>query len=208
MVEAVYVEEGAPDMTLGALPVRMVADGVIARVGSTVTPQPVLAVVRRPPERPRVLEQATLVVGCVDVADPGNAGTILRSAAAAGAGAVVMTSECADVWSPKVVRASAGAVLRVPVATVDTAAAMIERLEAAGLRPVAAVPRGGRPPEAVELAGRVAIVVGNEAHGLGDEIEARIAEHVTIPMASGAESLNVAMTVAVLCFEAARQRRA
>jgi len=143
-----------------------------------------------------------------DVADPGNLGTILRSAEAAGADGVVVTDAGVDPSSPKVVRASAGAVFGLPVVVVSDAPTALEAARVRGVRRYGAVARGGVAPDAVDLTHDAAIVVGHEAHGLAPEVEASLDGTVTIPMAGVSESLNVAMATTVLCFEAARQRTA
>ena len=148
-----------------------------------------------------MLARADFVVVADRVADPGNLGTILRSAEAAGVDAVVVTPGTVDVLNPKVVRASAGALFHVPVVESDLADVRAGRAPA-GRHVVA--PRARRTPHA-DWSGRIAIVVGNEAHGLDDD--APVDEWVRIEHRGRAESLNVAMAVTVLCFEAARHRR-
>lgn len=185
-------------------------DGVLARVAGTVTPQPVMAVVPMP--RAGLAELALakphLVVVCVDVRDPGNAGTVARSAWAAGADALVCCQGTVDMWNPKTVRASAGAVLHLPVVSVGTAPPVLDELGAWGLARWGAVVEGGQDYAVTDLSGPLALVLGNESAGLPvDELGSRLDGLVSIPMAGGAESLNVGMAAAVLCFEAARQRR-
>jgi TrmH family RNA methyltransferase len=175
------------------------AAGVIERVASTESPQPVLAVVRIP-ESERDLATAGFVVVADRIADPGNLGTILRSAEAAGVDMVVLTAGSVDPFNPKVVRASAGALFRVPVLNTDLAAA-----RAAGLRTIGTSSHRGTAHTAADLTGRIALVVGNESRGLPDD--AGVDEWVTIRHHGRAESLNVAMAATVLCFEAARQRK-
>jgi RNA methyltransferase, TrmH family len=175
------------------------AAGVLERVASTQTPQPVLGVVRIP-SQPFDLATAGFVVVADAVADPGNVGTILRSAEAAGADGVVLTAGSVDPFNPKAVRASAGALFHVPVMLVDS----IADVRAAGLRVVGTSSHRGQSYGDVDWTGRVAVVVGNEAHGLADD--AAVDEWVTIAHRGRAESLNVAMATTVLCFEIARQR--
>lgn len=186
--------------------VFLLAPGVLERVADTVTPQPVLAVVRQPPSDPGALAGATFVVVCAGVRDPGNAGTVVRSAAAAGADAVVCTAGTVDPFNPKTVRASAGAVLLVPLVVDVEAGQVLDDLAGAGLRRVGAVSTGGRPHTEVDWGSPVAVVLGNEAAGLTAEVAGRLDELVTIPMAGAVESLNVSMAATVLCFEVARQR--
>jgi TrmH family RNA methyltransferase len=165
------------------------------RVASTESPQPVLAVVSmRVSELPT---DANFVIVADQLGDPGNAGTIIRSAEAAGAHGVILTPGSVDPFNPKVVRASAGSLFRVPVVE-----ATLESLT--NFRRLGTSSHRGDVYTDPVYHGRVAIVVGNEAHGLGDD--AAIDQWVTIPHAGPAESLNVAMAATVLLFEVARQR--
>lgn len=141
------------------------------------------------------------------VGDPGNAGTLLRSAEAAGVRAVVAMAGSVDLFAPKTVRASAGSLFRVPVVVGVDADAVVEALRAAGVVSIGTASGAHRSYDETDLTRSVAIVVGNEAHGLDDAIADAITEMVTIPMEGGVESLNVAMAGTLLVFEAARQRR-
>jgi TrmH family RNA methyltransferase len=196
-VESQFVAPGAAPVPCDA-PVHELAPNVVERVASTDSPQPVLAVLR---QRAMALPQgATFVMVGERLADPGNAGTIIRSAEAAGASAVVLTPGSVDAYNPKVVRASAGSLFRVPVVTAE-----LSQLHAAGLRVLAASSHTGDVYTEVDLTAPVAIVVGNEAHGIS--ADAAVDGWLTIPHAGGAESLNVAMAATVLAFEVLRQRR-
>lgn len=190
------------------VPQHTLREGVLEKIGTTRTPQPVLGVARWAPTPPESVFGAGFTVVAVDVADPGNLGTILRSAEAAGADGVVVTGAGVDPSAPKVVRASAGAVFGLPVAVTPDAASALAAARTRGARCHGATARGGRAPDAVDLARSAAIVVGNEAHGLAPEVVATLDDTVTIPMSGATESLNVAMATTVLCFEAARQRAA
>ena len=205
-VEAIYAEAG----TAADYPeARVLAEGVLERVADTVTPQGVLAVVRRPATTfADAARDAQLVVVCVDLQDPGNAGTVIRSAEAAGVGAVVCCGESVDVFAPKSVRASAGSLFHVAVVNEGDPVAVLEQLGSWGKRRLGTVARDGQPYDEADLAGPTALVLGNEAHGLSDAVAAHLDGHLTIPMVGRTESLNVGMAAAVLCFEAARQRRA
>jgi len=176
-------------------PVWTVGDGVLAKVGSVVAPQGVMATARIPDLGP--LAGGDLIVELAGVADPGNAGTIVRSAVAAGVQAVVFSPGSVDPWNPKTVRASAGPLFRVPL---TVKAPVGER--------IGAHPHQGDPCDEADLTGPLTLVVGNEAHGLDQPDQAAgIDRWVSIPMAASVESLNVASAAAVLCFEIARQRR-
>jgi TrmH family RNA methyltransferase len=188
-----------------------VPDGVLSRIMDTVTPPPLAAVVER---RPATLEAVladgppTLpVLVLVDVSDPGNAGTLLRSAEAAGVAAVVFCSGSVDPFNPKTVRSSAGSLFLVPIVDGVDPTIALAALGDAGVRRVGTVARRGRPLDQACLDQPVAIVVGSEAHGLPEGLAAGLEELITIPMSGRAESLNVAMAGTLVVFEAARQRR-
>ena len=189
-----------------SVPLRDLKEGVLEKIGTTQTPQPVLAVAPLPAMVELDALPAGLVVVCVGVADPGNLGTIVRSAEAAGAAAVVV-SEGVDPWNPKVVRGSAGAVLGVPIAAVESAVAALGSLRARGWRAVGADGSAALDYAEADLGGSVALVLGSEAHGLPDDVTAALDAIVRIPMAGAIESLNVAVAASVLMFEAARQSR-
>jgi TrmH family RNA methyltransferase len=198
-IEGQYVAPGGHAVADVRAPVFELADGVLERVASTQSPQPLLAVVSLPDRSLADLVEPTFVVVADRLADPGNAGTIMRSAEAAGADAVVLTPGSVDLYNPKVVRAAAGALFHLPVFV-----ATIDEVRALGLRTVATSSHQGHAYTEVDLKVPVALVVGNEAHGVADD--APVDEWITIPHAGRAESLNVAMATTVLCFEVARQR--
>jgi TrmH family RNA methyltransferase len=181
--------------------------GVLERVADTVTPQPVLAVVGFDPPDLSALRGTDLVVVCADVRDPGNAGTLIRTADAAGAGGVVCCDGTVDPYNPKTVRASAGSVFHLPIVAGGEAVPVVETLGAWGLRTLGTVVRDGVDYADVDLTGPVALIFGNEASGLEAEVLDVLDVAVTIPMAGRAESLNVSVSAAVLCFEVLRQRR-
>jgi TrmH family RNA methyltransferase len=156
-----------------------------------------------------LLAEASFVLVLDKISDPGNAGTVMRSAEAAGADLVVLTPDSVDPYNPKVVRASAGALFHVPVVT-----ATIEEVADSGLQLFGSTSHdiANRTTEAytsADLTGRIALVMGNEAAGLPVEwtdSAGPINNWITIPHLGRSESLNVAMATTVLVFEAARQR--
>ena len=180
--------------------------GTLDRIGDATTSQGVLATVRLPRSRWPDPSHTDLVMVLVDVADPGNTGTLLRTATAAGAGAVVVVGG-ADPTSPKVVRSSAGAVFSIDVVTFDSPDLAIENLKTAGYVTVGTTVQGGENYDEADLSGSVAVVVGNEAHGLDSAVMASLDRLLTIPMAGPTESLNVAMAGTLVAFEVLRQRR-
>lgn len=214
-LDEVVAEPGCPQPLLdraaaaGAV-VRRAGEGTLARVVDAVTPQRVAAVARladrSPAEAARDAGELALVL--VGVSDPGNAGTLLRSAEAAGGGAVLFCDGSVDPYGPKCVRSSAGSVFRLAVTRQGSSDEALAAVAAAGLRPVATLAHGAPPYDAADLAGPVALVLGSEAHGLPRAVVDAVDELVTIPMAGRTESLNVGMAGTVLCFEALRQRRA
>jgi RNA methyltransferase, TrmH family len=145
------------------------------------------------------VRRAGLSVFLEAVQDPGNVGAIIRSAAAFGAGAVFLDRQCADPWSPKVLRAGQGGHFALGIRQADDLPAAIA---AFGGRLICAVARGGRPLREVQLDGDVGWAFGAEGAGLSAALLARAAERVTIPMAPGAESLNVAASAAICLYEA------
>jgi len=149
---------------------------------------------------------APLVLLADSIADPGNLGTMIRSAAALGASGVVASGDSCDVLNPKTVRATMGAIFRLPVVADVALPAAIDTLKAGGLRIIAAVPRRGKAPWELDLRGATALLIGSEAAGLPSSAMKLADARVTVPMPGGTESLNAAATAAALLYEAARQR--
>lgn len=175
----------------------------LAAVLSTTNPVPLAAVAHVPaPIDPAVVAPGP-ILALVGIADPGNAGTMIRTAEAGGMPAVIQVGATVDLWNPKLIRASAGAVLRLPVLSLT-----VDELFDWGRSPVvASVVDGGDPYDAVDLTEAV-ICVGSEAHGLPAEVVARSDRPITIPLAGPTDSLNAAAAAAVLVFAALQQRRA
>lgn len=217
-VEAVFLdssEAGPTERELAELCGRDGAErfelqaGVLARACDTVTPQPVAAIVGTVDigltELDRLRPDLTVV--CVDVRDPGNLGTIIRSAGAAGASGVVCCAGSVDLFNPKTVRASAGMLFHVPVVAAGDPVDVLTALGRWGLRRWGTAAEGGCDYVDTDLTLPCALVLGNEARGLAASLEPHLDGILRIPMAGSAESLNVATAASVLCFEAARQRR-
>ena len=168
-----------------------VAAELLAELSTLAHPARVVGVFRAA-ELPRGQRDVTLALW--HVVDPGNVGTLVRTADAFGAG-LALSSGCADPLAPKALRASAGAIFRVPLAGFD---------EAEGTR-VALVAHGGTPLGEVDLSGRVVFLLGSERDGLPEELVARSESLATIPLPGAAESLNVAAAGAVALYERSRQ---
>lgn len=192
------------------------APGVLERVADTVTPQPVLAVLPMMDDGAEPLigtpalapPPGSLLVVLVDVRDPGNAGTVLRTADASGARGVLFSGDSVDPYNPKTVRASAGSLFHVPFGVQPDPVALAGALAGAGYRTLATVVRGGDDYAALDWGVPTAVFLGNESSGLGADMVDAIAGTLGIPMEGQAESLNVGVAAAVVCFEALRQRRA
>jgi TrmH family RNA methyltransferase len=151
---------------------------------------------------------AALVVVMAAVQDPGNIGTIVRSAEAFGATGVVTTRGSADPWSPKALRASAGSGLRVPILRGMAIPVLLAQLRVAGVKIVAASSHSaGVSGAGADLREAVAIFIGNEGAGLPREIEHVADARISIPMTAGVESLNAGVAASVVLYEAARQRK-
>jgi len=182
--------------------------GVLGRVAGTVTPQAVLAIVAALDIPLDGLARDGVIVLCAEVRDPGNLGTLLRSAEAAGARGVVCADGTVDPYNPKCVRASAGALFHVPLVVGGNTVQVLSELGAWGLRCLGTSAAVGSSMWETDLSGPVVLVLGNEANGLPPEVEAALGGHVTVPIEGRSESLNVGMAATVLVYEAARQRRA
>jgi RNA methyltransferase, TrmH family len=159
-------------------------------------------------------EMPPLLLVCDAIQDPGNLGTILRAAEAAGVRAVWLSPGCVDPYNPKVVRAAMGAHFRLPIfaeSAWEVLPAQLARLHPSEIRLFAADAGAATPYDAVDWTAPAALIVSNEAHGLSREARHLAERHgglISIPMAGGTESLNAAMSAAIILFEAARQRRA
>ncbi len=189
--------------------IERVTDEVLAAMAETVQPQGVLAVARieRAPLG-ETLSRARLVAVLHEVRDPGNAGTVLRAADAAGADLVVFSGESIDPWHPKVVRSTTGSLFHLPVAVAPSLAEVVEAAREAGLGLIAADVQGEElSPADRGLAGRVAWVFGNEARGLSDEDRALADRSARLPIFGKAESLNLATAASVCLYTTAFSQR-
>ena len=193
--------------------VHLVSGEVMASLAQTITPQGVLGVCAfvDVPLTELTAARPGLAVVLAYVRDPGNAGTVLRTADAAGADGVVFSTASVDPYNGKCVRATAGSLFHLPVVAGVSAAEAAASLRAAGLRILAADGRGRRSldelADAGELSGPTAWLFGNEAWGLPDDLLALADETVAVPIYGRAESLNLAAAAAVCLYGSARARR-
>jgi RNA methyltransferase, TrmH family len=184
---------------------RIVERTLFDRLSDVETPQGILAVFPFPSLAPDLDDPAPLALVLDRLRDPGNLGTLLRSAAGAGVNAVYLSPKTVDPWNPKVVRAGMGAHFRIPLIPLD--AGSLDQLRRRLPRRVLASAAAARSYDAVNWTEAAALVIGGETEGVGPELQAWGTEEVCIPLARGVESLNAAAAGAVILFEAARQRR-
>ena len=195
------------------LPVKpeVVSDEVFARMSDTQSPQGVLAVLKQPEY---TLEQildggkkAPLLLLLEHLQDPGNLGTILRSAEGAGVSGVILSADSVDLFNPKVVRSTMGAIFRLPFFYAENFSQTIAEIKKKGIRIFAADLEGSRDYDLEDYTAPSAFLIGNESRGLSEEAKALADRRIFIPMEGKLESLNAAVSAAVLVYEGARQRR-
>jgi TrmH family RNA methyltransferase len=197
------------ELSRGGVEVVEATDAVVEAMSPVSRPTGVVAIARRPPASLQAALQhpPQLVAVAADVQDPGNVGAIARAAEAGGATGVVLCGASADPFGWKALRGSMGSALRLPLAHRVALDEAVAAAREAGLRVTAAVPRGGRAPDDVDLRQPVALLLGGEGPGLPGAIVDAADDRVSIPMHGPVESLNVAVAAALLVYEAARQRR-
>lgn len=185
---------------------QTVSDSVFKKISDTVTPQGVLAVVAQKENTlDEILNNRRKNKSCIVVLDrlqdPGNLGTILRTAEGAGISGIVMSSDCADIYNPKVIRSTMGSIFRVPFAVVDDLPAAVERIREKGITTYAAHLQGEDYNKGV-FEKDIALLIGNEAAGLSKEVSEKADQWIKIPMEGKVESLNAAVAAAILMYEA------
>lgn len=217
-IESIYVEPEALNheaiwaARAAQVRVKEVTRGALRKVLEVAAPQDMVAVAKQ--RQADVADLIALAVATnrpllvlVELADPGNAGTLIRVAEAAGCAGVVMTERTVDLYNPKTVRATAGAVFRVAVAENVDVEQLLTDCSSAGLATWATVVDSGVLAEQAPLQATGALLLGSEAHGLDQNLVQRCTLAVSIPMEGQVESLNAAVAGSVFLFEAARQRR-
>jgi RNA methyltransferase, TrmH family len=193
---------GAPDIV-------EVADRLFPSIVGTESPQGLLAIARLPSSQlDTLLRNASMLLVACELQDPGNLGTLLRSAEAFGVEGVLLSQTSVNPWNEKVIRASAGSIFRIPCFGGLKSIELLRSLQRNGFRFVAAMPNGAIDFRRADYKGRLALILGNEARGLGEEVLAWVQTKVHIPMAATIESLNVSVAASIILCEAARQRMA
>lgn len=195
-----FLDAGFP----GKLPVTAVKDSVFESISETVTPQGVMCVVKQPGY---AYEDIVKVDGPLkllileDIQDPGNLGTMVRTAEAAGMNGIIMSRGTVDIFSPKVTRSTMGGIFRVPFIYVDDLAATLDRLKADDVNVYSAYLRDGEDFNKVDYDDRAAALIGNEGNGLTDEAVAHAYRNVFIPMQGEVESLNAGVAAALMMYK-------
>lgn len=188
--------------------VFVVSDRVFDAISETRTPQGIMAAVSMHSCRPEELLQQTdpLLVFLENLQDPGNLGTIVRTAECAGATGIIMSRGTADIYNPKVVRSTMGSLYRMPFAYTDDLPGLILQAREQGIRVFAAHLGAKKSYTEEDYTGPSAFLIGNEGRGLTREAAESAGDKILIPMAGQAESLNAAVSAAILMYEAVRQR--
>lgn len=197
---------------LAGLSCEIVSDEVFEKMSDTKTPQGILCLVRQQQYNiEEILQEKNgkqpLLIVLEDIQDPGNLGTIFRTAEAAGADGVIMSSRTADIYNPKTIRSTMGSVYRIPFLYAEDLSSIIMKLRETGLFVYAAHLGGRMAYDACCYQKGTAFLIGNEANGLREETAACADTLIHIPMEGQVESLNAAVASSVLLFEASRQRR-
>lgn len=202
LIEQIYVSQDAgEDIKQEFASVRvaeLMSGEVFSGISETVSPQGVLALVRQPVHEIGELVKKGFIVILDDIRDPGNLGTIIRTAEAAGA-AVLMSPGCADVFNPKVVRSTMGSIFRVPFICAELTGTVMF-LKQCGFGIYAAALEGGADYRTVQYKDKAAFIIGNEANGISQPLLSIADTRIFIPMEGEVESLNAAVSAAVLMF--------
>lgn len=212
-LEKLYVTEGFYKKYKDALPKgckpELVSDVVFAYMSDTKTPQGVLAVVRQMKHKAEEILNAENphIMVLDNLQDPGNLGTIFRTAEAAGVNGLILSKDCVDIYNPKTIRSTMGAIYRMPFVYVEDILETIVEMKQKGIKVYAAHLDGKNSYDKEDYSTGTAFLIGNEGNGLREEVAAQADIWVQIPMAGQVESLNAAIAAAVLMFEVSRQRR-
>ena len=207
--ESFYREKSSDIRLLKELEYDIVTDSVFRKVTDTVNPQGIMGTVKAPVYSvDKILhEKDAFLLLLEDIRDPGNLGTIIRTAEGAGVAGIILNSSCADILQPKVVRATMGSIFRVPYYEAGDFVGFLAKLKGMGFKLYAAHLSGVSYDNEGNFLGKCGLLIGNEAGGLSHEAASMADNLIRIPMYGKVESLNAAVAAAILMYEAARQRR-
>mgnify|MGYP001162892038 CR=1 FL=1 len=207
VAESLYPEIRSMMEGNNAAPVYLVPDGLFEKVSTTETPQGILAVAPLSiSQDPSLTDRGSRFVILERLQDPGNLGTIIRTADACGFDGVLLSPGCADPYNPKAMRSAMGSVFHIPILSCADIFGTTDKLKGRGIRIVAAHTRDSDIVWNLPLADRIAVVIGNEGSGLSQRMLDAIDIRVMIPMPGKAESLNAASAASMILYESMRQR--
>ncbi len=189
--------------------IEVVEDRVFQSVSDTMTPQGILSIVRQFHYREEDFwkKKNPFFLVLENLQDPGNMGTIFRTAEGAGADGIFLSRDCVDLYNPKVIRSTMGSIYRMPFLYVDSAAELAAELQRRDVRVFAAHLKGEKSYDKESYLSGTAFLIGNEGNGLTEELAEKADSYIKIPMAGKVESLNAAMAAGILMYEVSRQRR-
>lgn len=186
---------------------EIIADTVFRKVSDTITPQGILGLVTIPKySQADILQYQPYYLLLDDIRDPGNLGTMIRTAEGAGMSAVILSQSSVDLFNPKVVRSTMGSIFRMPYCYVESLPETIRQLRDQGCQVYATAMEGSVVYDEPDYATGAAVVIGNEANGISDEVFREMPINIRIPMGGHLESLNAAVSAAVIMYEINRQR--
>lgn len=208
-VTEAYLEQESQKKSLAGVTYELVSEGVMKAMAETMEPQGILATVRIPKyDKDALLNKEDGVwIALEDLRDPGNLGTIMRTAEAAGVTGIILSGASVDMYNPKVVRSTMGAIFRMPHFYAEDFLGELEELKAGGATLYAAHLSGTGYYDEPDYGGRSVILIGNEAKGLSEEVAKTADCLVKIPMEGKTESLNAAVATALFVYEVYRKRR-
>ncbi len=188
---------------------EILSEQVFAHLSDTKTPQGVLCVVKRREYslKEMLKSRCPFLLVLDNLQDPGNVGTIIRTAEGAGATGIILSRDSADVYNPKTIRSTMGSVYRVPFCYAEDMQLVLDKINGAGICTFAAHLDGKRVYDEADYRKPCAFLIGNEGSGLRNDVAEKAKEYIRIPMLGHVESLNAAVAASVLMFEAAKQRR-
>ena len=214
-VKTLYVAESMTDKfadICNQIPaeVEIVRDSVFQSMSDTNTPQGILAEVYQTATTEDNLfagDAAPFLLIIERLQDPGNLGTIIRTAEGAGVTGIILSADTVDIYNPKVIRSTMGAIFRVPFCYVQSLTDIIDEIKGAGYEVFATAMEGSEVYDCIDYTNGAAFIIGNEANGVSDEVFEKASKRIRIPMEGKLESLNAAVSAAIIMYEIARQKR-
>ena len=205
-----FMQDSEHEKLLEGIVFEVVKDSVFAQMRDTLTPQVILTIVRQYHYQLEQMESdghPPVFMVLEDLQDPGNVGTIFRTAEGAGVTGIIMTKNCVDIYNPKTIRSTMGSIYRVPFLYTDQIDEVLEWFRKNGISTYAAHLKGEHFYDEEDYCSGTAFFIGNEGNGLTDELSNKADHWIKIPMEGKLESLNAGVASAVLMYEASRQRR-